>query len=209
MAFARKTACLASELLVSIGPSPHVRILDAKQRLLGRNNKSLWVPDITCHFVHAKQRDLHRNDKSIWVPALICVFFNMQNHRWGLEPIETSHPGANHGGLHAQNDRLHLGLRYFSFQSKIRCFESKNHTWGLGPIETSYSNARHAVLHAENHTWGLGSIETCNFGPKGAVLNAQTHRWGLGPTETSKSDANHVVLHAQKWQVRYGNNRDL
>ena len=31
---ARKTACLASESLVSMGPSPHVRFLDAKQRLM-------------------------------------------------------------------------------------------------------------------------------------------------------------------------------
>ena len=52
-----KTAWLASELLVSMSPSPHVWFLDAKQRLLDRNNKSLWVPDITCRCVHAKQRD--------------------------------------------------------------------------------------------------------------------------------------------------------
>ena len=42
--FAGNTACLASELLVSMGPSPHVRFFDAKQRLLYQNNKSLWVP---------------------------------------------------------------------------------------------------------------------------------------------------------------------
>ena len=55
--FACKTAWLASESLVSMGPSPHVWFLDAKQRLLDPNNKSLWVPDITCRFVHAIQRD--------------------------------------------------------------------------------------------------------------------------------------------------------
>ena len=49
-----KTACLASELLVAMGPSPYRWILHAKHRLLDVNNKSLWVPDITCHFVHAK-----------------------------------------------------------------------------------------------------------------------------------------------------------
>ena len=52
-----KTTCLASELLVFMGPSPLVWFLDAKQPLLDRINKSLWVPGITCHFVHAKQRD--------------------------------------------------------------------------------------------------------------------------------------------------------
>ena len=52
-----KTACLASELLVSMGSSPHLWIFDAKQRLLDQNYKSLWLPDLTCRFVHAKQRD--------------------------------------------------------------------------------------------------------------------------------------------------------
>ena len=55
--FACKTVWLASELLVSMGPSPHVWFLDAKQRLFDRNNKSLLVPAITCGFMHAKQRD--------------------------------------------------------------------------------------------------------------------------------------------------------
>ena len=55
--FACKTAWLASESLVSMRPSLHVWFLDAKQRLLDPNNKSLWVPDITCRFVHAIQRD--------------------------------------------------------------------------------------------------------------------------------------------------------
>ena len=52
-----KTACLTSELLVSMGTSPHLRFLHAKQRLLYPNNKSLWVPDIPCRFVHARQRE--------------------------------------------------------------------------------------------------------------------------------------------------------
>ena len=51
---AYKTVCLALELLVSMGPSPHVWFLVAKQRLMDRNNKSLWVQGITCRFVHAK-----------------------------------------------------------------------------------------------------------------------------------------------------------
>ena len=55
--FACKTAWLVSESLVSLGPSPHVWFLDAKQRLLDPNNKFLWIPDITCRFVHAIQRD--------------------------------------------------------------------------------------------------------------------------------------------------------
>ena len=74
-----KSATLAHELLVSIGPShrvwfwmqnsdfwtgitrlcrsrPHLLFLNAKLRLLDQNNKSLWVPDKTCHFVLVQQR---------------------------------------------------------------------------------------------------------------------------------------------------------
>ena len=51
-----QTATLALEVLVSIVPCPHLRFLQAKQRLLDQNNKSLWVPDLTCDFLFAKQR---------------------------------------------------------------------------------------------------------------------------------------------------------
>ena len=57
-----------------MGPSPHLWFLEGKQRLLDQNNKSQWIPDVACRFVHAIQCDLHWNDKSIWVPALICGF---------------------------------------------------------------------------------------------------------------------------------------
>ena len=52
-----KTATFGTELLVSMGPSPHLWFLHAKPWLLDPNNKSLWVPDITCGFEHAIQRD--------------------------------------------------------------------------------------------------------------------------------------------------------
>ena len=41
---------------------------------MDKNYLSLWVQDITGRFVQAKQRHLHQNNKSIWVPALICGF---------------------------------------------------------------------------------------------------------------------------------------
>ena len=67
-----------------------------KQRLLDGNNKSLWVPVITCRFVYAKQRELHQNDKSVWVPALICVFLSIQNSdfRTRLTSLYLSQPSS-------------------------------------------------------------------------------------------------------------------
>ena len=49
------TTCLAAELLVCMGPSPHLWLLHVKHRLLDQNNKSLWEPDMTCRIVHVQQ----------------------------------------------------------------------------------------------------------------------------------------------------------
>ena len=48
--FAFKTATFGTELQVSMGPSPHLWILHAKQRLLDQNYKYLWVPSLICGF---------------------------------------------------------------------------------------------------------------------------------------------------------------
>ena len=48
---AYKTGSLAPESQVYMGPSPHLWFLHAKQRLMGQNYKSLWVPDLTCRFL--------------------------------------------------------------------------------------------------------------------------------------------------------------
>ena len=74
----------------------HLWFYDAKEVLLDQNYKSLWVPELTCRFVHEKQRDLHQSEKSILVPALTCRFVH----------AKTCDSGANHAVLHAQNDRL-------------------------------------------------------------------------------------------------------
>ena len=51
-----KTETLGLELQVSACPRLHLCFLHAKQRLLDQNDKSLWVPDMTCRFVHVQQR---------------------------------------------------------------------------------------------------------------------------------------------------------
>ena len=85
--FACKTAWLASESLVSMVPSPHVWFLDAKQWLFDPNNRSLWVPDVTCRFVHAIQRDQHLHYWSLWVPAVICGFCMQNSNFWTRVPV--------------------------------------------------------------------------------------------------------------------------
>ena len=51
------TVCLVPELPASMGACPNLWILIAKERLLDQNYKCLWVPHLTCRFVHSKHRD--------------------------------------------------------------------------------------------------------------------------------------------------------
>ena len=91
--------------------------------------------------------------------ALKIAVLNAQNHRWGLEFIETSNSGANHAVVHVQNDRSRLG-----------------------PIETCYSGPEVAVLHAKT-TGGVLDTERlvildlkslfCNQKPQ---MRSGTHR---------------------------------
>ena len=100
-----KTAWLA---LVSMGPSPHLWFLHAKQRVLDQNYNSLRIPDLTFRFVHAKHRDFHQNDKSIWVPALICGFSLQNSEFWtGIKSIWVTDVtcASNQSDLH-QNDKF-------------------------------------------------------------------------------------------------------
>ena len=46
--FEHKTTHLESDLQVSMGPSPHLWFLNAKQRFLDQYYKSLLVPDFAC-----------------------------------------------------------------------------------------------------------------------------------------------------------------
>ena len=49
--WAHITASLASELIVSMDPSPPLWFMLAKQRLLDQTYKSLRLPDLTCRFL--------------------------------------------------------------------------------------------------------------------------------------------------------------
>ena len=78
------TACLASEILVSVGPSPHLWFLHAKQRHLDQTYKSLRVPDLTCRFVHAIQRNYHQN-YCIYGSHPFCAVFAFKTAPFGTE----------------------------------------------------------------------------------------------------------------------------
>ena len=61
-----------------MGPRPHLWFWAYIPRALHKNKKSIWVPALTCGFVHGKQRLLDYNHKSLWVQDPTCCFC-MQN----------------------------------------------------------------------------------------------------------------------------------
>ena len=62
--FVCKTASFGPELQASMGPSPHLWFMHAKQRLLDQNYKSLWVPALICGFC------MQNSDFSIRITSL-------------------------------------------------------------------------------------------------------------------------------------------
>ena len=75
---AYKTTWLTSELLVSMSPISYVWFLDAKQRLLDRNNKSLWVPDINRRCVH-ENSVIRTRISSLYVSQTSSVVLSTHN----------------------------------------------------------------------------------------------------------------------------------
>ena len=78
------TECLASELLVSMGPSPHLWFLNAKQRHLDQTYKSVRVPDLACRFVQASQRNYLQN-YYIYGSHLLSVVIAFKTATFGAE----------------------------------------------------------------------------------------------------------------------------
>ena len=93
--FASKTATFGSELQVTMGPSPHMCFLHAKQRLFDRNYKSLWIPDFACWLLHAKQRAKIQNDSCLLVPAFIGGFcVQNRDYRTRITSLYGSQPSS-------------------------------------------------------------------------------------------------------------------
>ena len=73
-----KTVCLASELLVSMGPRPHLSLCACKTATLGLELQVSEVPSPQLWFLHVKQRLLDKNNKSLWVQDMTCRFVHGQ-----------------------------------------------------------------------------------------------------------------------------------
>ena len=72
-----KTARFVPEKLASVGPCADLLFLDAKQRLLGQNNNSLWVPAHICCFWMQNSdfwtRISSLNGSQTW-PVILCMY---------------------------------------------------------------------------------------------------------------------------------------
>ena len=79
MVFAYKTATFGAELQVSVGPRPHQSFCACKTAWW--DSGSIGSSPYLC-FLHAKQRVLEQNYKSLWVPALILGFCMQNSGFW-------------------------------------------------------------------------------------------------------------------------------
>ena len=92
---------LAPELQVSMGPSPHLRFLHAKQRLLDQIYKSLWVPAIICGFVH-KNSDFRIRITSLYGSQPSFVAFACKTANLGQEIQLSMGPRPHQCFLHSK-----------------------------------------------------------------------------------------------------------
>ena len=73
--FAFTTASLWPELIVSMGPRPHLSLCACKTTRLTSELLVSMGPSLHLLFSHTKLRLYDQNYKSLWVPALICCLF--------------------------------------------------------------------------------------------------------------------------------------
>ena len=83
--------------------------------------------------MHAKQRDLHQNDKSIWVPAITCVYFSKQNSDFWTRITTLNGSQTSPVLLCMQNSVICTRMTsLYGFQpSPVFIFPSKTATFGL------------------------------------------------------------------------------
>ena len=138
-------------------------------------------PTETCNYI--KQHELHQIYKPLWVPELTCLFVHAISMistgitcLCGCQPSSVVfwYKTATFGpewqvsiGLRphlsfctCKTERLvaellvSMGARphlwFLDAKQRLRCFACKNHWWRQGPIENNNSGGNHAVLHVQN-----------------------------------------------------------
>ena len=144
------TACLASQSLVSMGPSPHLWFLLAKQRLLDQTYKSLRVPDLTCRFVHAKQHAYHQNYYSLRVPALMSGFLDAKERLMGQNNKSLWVPDITCRFVHANQRDLSQNNKSICQPSSVFFFSMQNSAFRTSLTSLYGSQTSSVVLSTHN-----------------------------------------------------------
>ena len=155
--FACKTAHFRPKFQVSMGPSPQLQFLHAKQRVLAPNYKSLWVPDLTCPCVQSKRRDLHQNIKSILVPALICGFVFAKQRLYNQNYMTLWVPDLASGFVNAKQRSSTRMTTLYGFQP---------FTCGLGCKTAWFAPEWQDYIATSHHLWFCA----CKTAPLGLEL---------------------------------------
>ena len=138
--FACKTAHFGPEFQVSMGPSPHLRFLNAKQRVLAQIYKSLWVPALTCGFCR-QNSDFWSRITSLYgsqtYPVILCMYNSGLNIR--ITSLYGSQPSSEVFSTHNIVLSTRINRLYWFQPSSVCFFSCKTATlWpdlqvGMGP----------------------------------------------------------------------------
>ena len=139
-----------------MGPNPYLWFLDAKQQLMDRNNKTLWVPVVTCRFVLAKRRDLQQNVKFLWDPALICVLFHAKQRLYDQTYKSVWVPALIWG----------FCLQTRDFWTKIACLYGSQNSPVVFCMQNSMPSIINTSLYVSQPSSVVFECKTAHFGPE-------------------------------------------
>ena len=150
-----KTAHFGPEFQVSMGPSPHLRFLQAKQRVLAQNYKSLLVPDLTCLLCNQNGVICTRISSLYWFqPSSVVLCLHNSDFRTRLTSLYGSQTSSVVLSTHncVLSTRMNR-LYWFQLSPVVLC------------IENSVLSIRITSLHASQPSCVFFACKTATFGP--------------------------------------------
>ena len=189
-----KTAWLGSELLVSMGSSPDLWFLHAKQWHLDQTYKSLRVPDLTCRFVHAIQRNYHQN-YCIYGSHPLSVVFAFKTATFGAELQDSICPRP-HLSLCACNTAWLVSqwLVSFSVPALICGFHIQNRALSTWITSLYGSQTSPVVVYIQNSVICTRMTSLYWFQPSSVVLCIQNSNFRTRFTSLYGSQTSSAVL---------------
>ena len=159
---------------------PSSEIFAWKPVTFGPKYKSLWVPDLTCRFVHAKRRDLHQNDKFTWVqPSSVVLWLQNSDFKTRLTSLYGSQSSSvvlstHNSVLSTRIKRLYgfqpspvvLSMQNSDFRTRITCLYGSQTSPVIFCLLNSLPSIRITSLYGSQPSSVIFACKTATFGPE-------------------------------------------